>query len=486
MDRRWEPMPRDAVKAVTVSLFARTASPASIAQGETPLADLTPLVARIDQTDLQLTFTLAWHDELDGASLPRAGQWVVVRMNGTVLCVHRVDTLSEYRVTRGVRQVTVTARSRDATELWRERVVSTGVYALGAPTIEIVWDVAVALGLDIDEVHLYQLGTYVPRGGMQFSSVPAWTVLEQVMLPAGMAPFVDALGRLRGYARDIVRDADVVIPNDRLEGFVGASARPSVTRLSLRWRSPTMHTVLQPERVLAETTVMGGYFRMRQVKRVWYSADRTQRAANTRFVVKESINRLIPFARETAQDLSHDSASETGRAVVVTMSKFVPAFLAVYLVGKFKTAAIPDYAPVVATVSYGRLIEAGLDIAMLLTLLSVGEGQYQFVGNPIDAVETVNTTEAYDPNAPLASSRVETIDSEFVMNQGAAVSFATREFMFRARAATTWNVNIVDDPRIEVGDIVQLESGERLFVTSYRRDLTAGSAAVLELTGFPA
>jgi hypothetical protein len=63
---------------------------------------------------------------------------------------------------------------------------------------------------------------------------------------------------------------------------------------------------------------------------------------------------------------------------------------------------------------------------------------------------------------------------------------AARELIYRVRSASVYGVTIVDDPRIEPGDLLQLPDGSRLYVTGYRRMLHRDAPAVLEVEGFQA
>ncbi len=487
VDGRFRPLARDSVREVQVLAYPRNASPRAILQGQAGAGvDLTAYVSRVQQTESSLSFTLAWHRELQGAAMVQPGQWVLVRLGAAPLCVQQVESLSDFRVMHGVQQVTVQARTRDATGRWRDQTITTPTYALAAPLITIVVDVCKAMGLSEDEVRVTQLSAHAPRASMQLSGVSAWAALEAVLLPAGFTPYVDALGRLSAFSRDVKRDADLVLDAERVEALAASRSRPPLTRLQLRWRAPQMATVLQGERMLASTRVMGGFFRMRQVKRLKFSQDGTQRATAVRMEIKDSINRLLPVAREYMLETSHDSAAQSEAAVVVEMRKYLPAFLGMYVVGKIAMATMSDYHNYVTTISFGRVLEAGFDVAMLVTFMSIGEGLYELHGRPLDAVEVVNTTEAFDPTASPASQKREVIETDFVANEGAATAYVLREFVYRARAATSWTLTIVDDPRLEPGDIVQLPSGERVLITGYQRDLTPGAPALLELTGFPA
>jgi hypothetical protein len=101
-------------------------------------------------------------------------------------------------------------------------------------------------------------------------------------------------------------------------------------------------------------------------------------------------------------------------------------------------------------------------------------------------VNARNRTEATADDVDDWLLQNQDIDNDFVMNERHAQAFAARELIYLSRAAANYNAQIVDDPRIEPGDIVQLYDGSRLYVTDYKRNLSHGSASVLDLIGFQA
>ena len=132
-----------------------------------------------------------------------------------------------------------------------------------------------------------------------------------------------------------------------------------------------------------------------------------------------------------------------------------------------------------------KLIDATwAEVAILLTMMSLGTGHYEIWGVPYDYIHARNTTEAYNPAAPSWMDLEERIENDFVTDEAHARMIATRLLLYRIAAASSWGAQIVDDPRIEVGDILQLPDNSRLFVTGYSRDLSRGSAATLDVQGF--
>jgi hypothetical protein len=136
------------------------------------------------------------------------------------------------------------------------------------------------------------------------------------------------------------------------------------------------------------------------------------------------------------------------------------------------------------TISVGRLIEAAGQVAFFLIIMSLGTGVYEIWGEPYDFVHEVNTTEAYSDTAPGWLRLEETISTDFVMNQGHSEALSVAELLYRALSASPWNVDIVDHPALERGDIIKIPDGSRLYVTSFNRDLSRGAPATLSVKGF--
>jgi hypothetical protein len=365
---------------------------------------------------------------------------------------------------------------------------------MGTPLDEIVSDVATAVGIADSENLIGSLAMSTPQSNAQLSQVSAWEMLEQLLLVAGLYPFTDAIGRLKAYSRDLFRASDVVLDDDRVKRVRGSKSRAPLSRLLLKWRSPTMTIVKQQDRSLASATLTAGFFQLQQRKEVWWSDDRTQRAMDTRLVIKQSANSgLIPVCSEN-YDANNDGEDATGGVVELDTLFYVPTLLSFYVAGKIALALVPE--PVVTTgvvgqvgatePEYGRYAEAVADVFILTLLASLGTGVYEVWGTPYDFVNPINQTEAYDPDAETQLENVETIETDFAGDEGHAQVIVRREFVFRVRAATSFGLSIVDDPRIEEGDIVELADGSRVFVTSFSRDLSPGAPAVLEIGGFPA
>jgi hypothetical protein len=121
---------------------------------------------------------------------------------------------------------------------------------------------------------------------------------------------------------------------------------------------------------------------------------------------------------------------------------------------------------------------------MFLSLMLIGTGIYEVWGNPYDWKHAKNTTEAYDTSGVQWLDNPETVECDLIMNESHADAIAVQELIYLARSASKTDTTIVDDLRMEKGDIVQFADGTKFYVENFTRSLTRGTAATLELQGF--
>lgn len=474
---------RDTIRGVTVTLY-KTATLTEVVDGTAAGGyDLSPFVAGGSQTAQEVSLRLSWHSELYGANQPSSGHLLTVAQNGVTLFVGIVEGINDYRLQSGERSMTITARSRDAFPAWRSVRRVTDIYPLATRLEIIAHDIAEDVGLTDVEIDLPPILYAVPHSNVQLADLAAWEMLESLLLPAGLSPFVDARGRLRARSRDVTRAADQTITEDRIISVSGSRSRPPISSLKVKWLDPLLTEVAQQDQALANANITAGFFQLQQNQDVYWSDDRTQRAKGTRLVIKQSANSgLLPVCDE-----DYEATAHTGGKITLTTSAFVPGLIGAFLALKIAWA-LPDIAPPFGgpTATLGKQVAAGLEFGVLITMASIGTGVYEVWGTPYDFVHARHTTEAYDPAAPEWMDATEVVETDLVQNDAHAQAIAARELIYRARSAQSYGMTIVDDPRIEPGDIIGLPDGTRLYVTGYRRNLSPGAPAVLDLEGFAA
>lgn len=487
MNRRWAERSIDAEREVTVWLHPTATFAEILAGTAVDEVDLSPFVTSSRQTEAELHVTLTWHDELDGADQPAPTQLVEVQIDGTIFGVWQIEEVSSYRLERGTRELSLTARTRDANPMWRDTQRVTDIYAAGTWLNAIARDVGESLGLTAAEMDLPDLAVTTAHSNTQLANVTAWDMLETLYQPSGFAPFVDTLGVLRGLSRDTTRPADIVLTDERVRSVEGSRSRVPATTARVRWLDPQLTKVTQQAQQLATASLTAGFFQSEVRQDVRFSPDGTQRAEGTYMVIQQSCNQgLLPVADE-----EYEQRSETYGRITLENTYYAVAFITGALAGAMAAGSIPDGVQVGpsgsgATIPIGKIVQASLLFAAMFTMSSIGSGSYEIWGRPFDWVHARNTTEAYDDSSPDWSERVIEIENDFVASQAMSEAYAVRELLYAVRSATSYGLTIVDDLRVEPGDILQLADGSRLYVTGYSRDLSRGAQAELSISGFRA
>lgn len=484
MDLHWQSLNSDNIRDSQVWHHPSATPLEMVTDTHTDGVDLSPFVSRVSHSASEASIALNWHQELNGSAQPRPGTILELRLDGKLLWWGVIEALNDYRLSSGVRTMSITARSRDASPLWRDIRRVSELYPVGTPLSMIAHDIAGSLGLTDSEILFGNSSAVTVHSNTQLADLSAWEMLDKIWEPLGRNPFIDARGVLKTISRDISRAADIVLTAERVIAVGAAKSRPPLTLVRIKWLDPNLTKVSQQNQKLVAETITAGYFQIHQKKYIQFSADGTQRAENTYLVIRQSANTsLVRVCEETYSQLT-----QTDGLILLKTSMWVPTLATAGLATILYGAMIPDAAPPMSgeTVPVGRRIQAAAEITVLLVMMSIGTGMYEVWGTPYDFVHARNRTEAYDDAAPDWLGNEQEIENDFVMDEPMAQAYAVRELIYQARAASSFQVSIVDDPRVEPGDILQLPDASRLYVTGYRRDLSPGAPAVLEIEGFRA
>lgn len=489
MDISWLPYPsKDILRDIEVRCH-NGATIYDVANGVSlDYIDLTPYVISGTQTTQEVSVTVSWQHELDGTAQPRVGQMLEIRLKNRMLWVGPVVAINDFNLSSGTRKLTVVSRPLDASPKWREVKRVTPVYSIMTMYSYICEQVGDALGLPEAGMDFKNVVGYTARSSTQLAEMSAWQMLTLIMQTSMQEPYFDRYGVLRTISRDTSRPADIVIDNDGLLNVSWSKSRASITEYMVKWLDPNTTEVSQEGRKLGGATITAGFFQLKQDQDVYFSDDRTQRAKKTYMVVKQSANSgLLKVCDEKykQKDYLH------GKITLIT-SAWVPALATASIAAMIFAAKIPDKVIVFGvgasagiTIPVGRIIHAAAEAVIMLTMMSVGTGMYEIWGTPFDYVHARNRTSAYNQNAESWEENITSVDNDFITDEQTAHSVAVVELVYAYRASSySYNIDIVDDPRIDKGDILQLNDGSRVYITDFSRDLTPGSPAILKVTGF--
>jgi hypothetical protein len=489
VDPRWSPFPKDSARVVGVIRHPTATFADIIAGTASDAVDLSAYVTSCKHTSKDADVKFTYHTQLNSTNQPRPGELLELQLNGQTLWVGIIDSIANYTMTTGEHSLTVKVYSRDNTPTWKSIKRVTNLYASGTPVDQIAVDIADAVGLSPAEIAVPSTSVYVVHSNLQLANMSAWDMLTGLLLSSGYDPFIDARGVLKGISRDMARNADVVLTKDRVIAITGSKNKSPMTSVRILWLDPALSEVVHQDQALAEATITAGFFQLHQNLDIWFSQDRTQRATGTYMVTKQDANSgLLPFC-----DQKYVQLSPTSGQIQLTTSIFAPLLATDALAGLIASSFIPDGVATGGfifsagqTIPYGRLTQTAAEVAILAIMMSIGTGIYEIRGTPYDLVNARNRTEATAKGVPDWLIQNQDIENDFVMNEAHAQAFAARELIYLSRAVTAHNAQIVDDPRIEPGTIVQFYDGSRLYVTDYKRNLTHGASALLDLVGFQA
>lgn len=418
------------------------------------------------------------------AQPPKPNDIVAVYDAGGILHVGIIINITSYLYSREKgRELTVTTGQRDSTGLWKTTTMVTRMFPKGIEFTEMAKTVMINMGLSDNEYVLPPANQTLTHFNAQFAEQTAWQDLTDIYFAVGRVPMCDALNRIGTFDKNVNRPADIEISQDRLVEISGNKVAPSVSSVLISWLSPDLKKVYEQIRVLNTAQITAGFFKLEQKTTVYFSQDLAQRAENTYMRIKQSINSgLIPCGSEKWTQLdpySGEIKTEQYGFVQGLATASVAAILASSHIGDEVTAVVEGW-----TVPVGTAVATAGQVGVMLAMMSLGTGIYEIWGMPYDMVHMLERTEAYASDLPSWTyNRIE-LRNDLVPSEDSAQSLAVNELLYQNAKASTWQATIHDDPRLEVGDIVQFTNGWKFFVTDYNRSITRGSPTLLTLSGF--
>ena len=450
--------------------------------------DWSPYVNTFSHAPAEVKVTLVWNHTFDSAdSEPVYGQVLEIRSNKLPLWIGVIESIDSYNLTYGVKNMSVTCRSRETQDIWKLSKMVTQLYPQGTSLNAILLDVAAFVGLAQDEIVVPHSAVVTSHSNTQLANVTAWQMVQDLMQPMGLTPAINGLGQLTGYSRQLQnRKADIVLSDWMINRISSSRVRPPTTRYVLSWLDPNLTKVYQQGKLLSRATMTSGFFLPYIYHDVYFSEDKTQRAEGTYMVVRQSANALwIPVALEEYTQVNEN----TGRISIIALG--YTQLLASLILADKAGATIPDEVTVGGlgvsagvTIPVGRIIEKAGDLIMMMIMLSVGTGQYEIWGTPYDWKHAKNTTEAYDISSVQWLDNPEEVECDLIMNEAHADAIATQELIYLSKSASQSSIVLVDDRRMCQGDILQMTDGTMFYVTGYARRVTRGQPVSFSVTGF--
>lgn len=456
--------------------------------GASPAADLTEMATSISITEASAKVRLSFDRELfDCVVQPRPGDILQIVVDGVTRAAMFVDAITDFVESRGTRSMTVSCRTRDGFEGWRSTHATSPLFAQGT-SYKYMMDAVceTVMNLDEEEHQFLPISLAVPHSNVQFSDQTPWDMLEEIALAAGMEPFADVLNILRTFRYDTLRTHDIAVENERVVEFGAGKLLTSSTTGSIRlsWLSPYLSKQYQTAQVLGNEIMTAGFFKLEVKKEVWFSDDHRQRAENTYLKVIDSVNNGLLGVKVASEDYKqHD---QFHGEIVLRTYWWVPTLYTISLVTLLTYSYVPDLIEGVGigvTTPWGRVIHGTALVAMLGITMSLGTGTYEIWGEPYDYVHAKNTTVVRACNLGFHQMSREDLETVLVVSEEHAQDMAVKLLSYRLAQNYEVRVTLIDDPRIEKGDILLFEDGSRVMVMGFGNDFSRGSKALINVSG---
>lgn len=389
-----------------------------------------------------------------------------------------------------VAEITVAAVSREADFL---RYPSTSeTFGQGVAHSTIVESIATSdMGLDLEELALPGFSPLATEHvSTQFVDEPPLVSIARAMFPSGLMPRFTGEGKLGASLGSIERLSDRTYSDESI--FLAletpfAELSP-INRVVVRGLAAEQSRVVQPRQVLAEVSVTTGYFTFSENIRAFWSEDRTIFAENVELRIVRSVNGgLVRLGGdESFSILTPGGPANEGSigAVLEIDTGFAPELIIFLTATYLVLALIPDEVVAIGggiTIPLGRLAQATQLALMLLIMLRVGRGIYEFVGDPFEYV-FAELTGIAEVDGLRIGDRVELDVENHLLSTQAAVNAAARDVLFREQAkGNPRRALVLHDLALEPDDIFEVEStGRRYLVSSIRYQLRRGVPVLAE------
>jgi hypothetical protein len=412
----------------------------------------------------------------------------------------------------------VTAYSRENTLAFKRRKMTSKEYTVGTDMGIMFADLAEKLGLTAGEVRVPGVfGTYFTHKINQVSQITPWDAFVAILEVMMQVPIFDGEGKLSSYRKNMNRPSDITFNDESFVHTYEVVSRTddAINKVIVTFLDSNLTKVEGPNQKLGDASITTGFFTFEEKLKCFWSEDRKQRASGTVLKVIKGVNdNLLPVGTE-----SYAQNDEYSGTITITVSVWVPTLATAMLIAYVALAWIPDGTvpigsssivnwpstvvgafavtdmPVTVvqvtpepdhgwTIPWGRVGQAAALIGILAIMMSLGSAQYEIWGFPYDmayiekrTIAIVNGTEYYE-ECEL------NIKNDFIGIHNLADMIAACELTFQVSKACPRKLVIDDFLGLEIGDIIQIYDGRKVFILDMKKTIKRGQNPTLEITGF--
>ncbi len=342
------------------------------------------------------------------------------------------------------------------------------------------------MGLGQNEIRFGNQGKDARHTTNQLVEINALQALYECLFPVGKKPRFNGLGQL------VAVDVDLDKPATRIfsEGNIlveSQAASPNdievANQVILRGLDHNLTRVIQEAQLLTEFDVTTGFFDSSFNRPIYYSQDHTQRAQDTYLVQKKKIR--WSNGAWTQVDEFH------GRLRIDTryLRNVRAIIFGTYLALQLAIATLDLIAQQTGVGEFTAILRYALQIASQLALAAllwsmnfIGNGHYEVWGKPFEYVyqELVsdNRLVGLDPD----ELRKFEYRNDFVSTIEELDALGAQRLRREILKNQLYEISILDDPRLEVDDVIETEDGNRYYIVALRKTIQRGGKATLSLT----
>jgi hypothetical protein len=384
-------------------------------------------------------------------------------------------------------ETSLTAYGRRATPLYLKQKFTSATYGKRVEYGTICQEIA------LDQMHLAaaEMDRFPSALGKvtQFSSnsivdLTPLEALDKILETVGLVADFDGQGILRAYSRDVRRAPDLryekwdLILAERFE----ATEIEVYNSVSVTGLDKNITEVEQPEQALARAVVPIGFWRPSHRVHLQWSENNSLRARHTQLKILTSVNESLMWDMGAEH---YDAESEFGGVLRVELDDFLLSLLAVISLAGTTAAAFPDLVEAVGvgvTTPIGRIAQGVFQLLAYQTLATQSSGQYEVWGTPVIPVYKEITAVVTATGIPAWAEHVKELSNDWLNTVEELTEIAKLELLWETAQSAPRTLTVLDDWRVEIGDLLLLPSGKKLFVESWRKTLGREDVGALELS----
>jgi len=343
------------------------------------------------------------------------------------------------------------------------------------------------MGLGQNEIRFGAQGFVSLHETNQLVEIPALQALYECLFPAGKKPKFNALGQLVAVDVDLDKPAARVFSAGDMM-IRSLTAQPNDVEVNnqviLRGLDYRMTKTVQEAQLLTELDLTTGFFDANVNRSVFYSQDHSQRAQETYLVQKKKIS----WSSATWEEVNEFH----GRLKIDThfLRNVRAIIFGAYLVFQLAIAALDFLAQqsngvlgdFTAALRFALQIASQVALAALLWSMNfIGRGHYEIWGKPFE----------YVYQELVSDNRLVDLDPEELRKYEYRNDFiGTMEDLDRLGRARLrreilknqlYQIEILDDPLLEVDDVIETVNGSRYYILSVQKGFQRGAEPVMTL-----